>query len=194
MGPAALGRRPCGLQVSVRLREVCGDLEPGVHAVQPLLPAASVQDSLIRKKNSWLQLHLGWPGLPQTVHEYSNCLRVEPLPKPSVDTGMGLERTAAVLQGVISNYDTDLFIPLIRRAADLCGVDLDREEKLEEGRGGAASLRVIADHARAAAFLITDGVIPSNEGRGYVLRKIIRRALLHMRFLGGQDTISFEDG
>jgi alanyl-tRNA synthetase len=125
-------------------------------------------------------------GRGLTVHEYMKCLRVEPLPKPCVDTGMGLERVAAVLQGVISNYDTDLFIPLIRRAADLCGVDLDREEKIEEGRGGAASLRVIADHARAAAFLITDGVIPSNEGRGYVLRKIIRRALLHMRFLGGK--------
>ena len=73
-----------------------------------------------------------------------------PLPKPCVDTGMGLERTAAVLQGVISNYDTDLFTPLLKRAAELCGVDEKKEEKLEEGRGGAASLRVIADHARAS--------------------------------------------
>ncbi len=78
-----------------------------------------------------------------------------PLPKPCVDTGMGLERTAAVLQGVISNYDTDLFVPLLKRAAELCGVDEKKEEKLEEGRGGAASLRVIADHARASAFLIS---------------------------------------
>jgi alanyl-tRNA synthetase len=107
-----------------------------------------------------------------------------PLPKPCVDTGMGLERTAAVLQGVISNYDTDLFVPLIRRAAELCGVEAEKEEALEEGRGGAASLRVIADHARATAFLITDGVVPSNEGRGYVLRKIMRRAILHGRKLG----------
>jgi alanyl-tRNA synthetase len=106
------------------------------------------------------------------------------LPRPCVDTGMGLERTAAVLQGVISNYDTDLFLPLIKRAAEVCGVDLVREEKLEEGRGGAASLRVIADHARATAFLIADGVIPSNEGRGYVLRKIMRRAIYHGRLLG----------
>jgi alanyl-tRNA synthetase len=106
------------------------------------------------------------------------------LPKPSIDTGMGLERTACVLQGVISNYDTDLFVPLLKRAAELCGVDLQREETLEEGRGGAASLRVIADHARATAFLIADDVLPSNEGRGYVLRKIMRRAIYHGRLLG----------
>src|SRR6266700_3740730 len=103
------------------------------------------------------------------------------LPKPCVDTGMGLERTAAVLQGVISNYDTDLFVPLMKRAADLCGVDFAREEELEEGKGGAASLRVIADHARATTFLMTDEVVPSNEGRGYVLRKILRRAFSHAR-------------
>jgi alanyl-tRNA synthetase len=107
-----------------------------------------------------------------------------PLPKPCVDTGMGLERVAAVLQGVISNYDTDLFVPLMKRAAELCGVDFHREERLEEGKGGAASLRVIADHARATTFLMTDGVLPSNEGRGYVLRKIIRRAIRHGRLLG----------
>src|SRR5271163_4180724 len=106
------------------------------------------------------------------------------LPKPSIDTGMGLERVAAVLQGVISNYDTDLFVPLLKRAAELCGVDFKREQHFEEGKGGAASLRVIADHARATTFLITDGVLPSNEGRGYVLRKIIRRAVRHGRLLG----------
>jgi alanyl-tRNA synthetase len=106
------------------------------------------------------------------------------LPRPSIDTGLGLERTAAVLQGVISNYDTDLFVPLLKRAAELCGVDFQREEKLEEGKGGAASLRVIADHARSTTFLIADGVVPSNEGRGYVLRKIMRRAIFHGRLLG----------
>src|SRR6516225_6462274 len=112
--------------------------------------------------------------------------KLAPLPKPCVDTGMGLERTAAVLQGVISNYDTDLFVPLMKRAAELCGVEFQKEEKLEEGKGGAASLRVIADHARATTFLMTDGVLPSNEGRGYVLRKIIRRAIRHGRLLGAQ--------
>jgi alanyl-tRNA synthetase len=119
-----------------------------------------------------------------SVHDYCRCVRLEPLPKPCVDTGMGLERTAAVLQGVISNYDTDLFVPLLKRAAELCGKDLDKELVVEQVKEGAASLRVIADHSRAATFLITDGVIPSNEGRGYVLRKILRRAIRHGRLLG----------
>jgi alanyl-tRNA synthetase len=107
-----------------------------------------------------------------------------PLPKPCVDTGMGLERVAAVLQGVISNYDTDLFTPLIDRAAQLTGIDEQKELAAEEQRQSAASLRVIADHSRATTFLITDGVLPSNEGRGYVLRKIMRRAIRHGRLLG----------
>ena len=110
--------------------------------------------------------------------------KLNPLPKPSIDTGMGLERIAAVLQGVISNYDTDLFTPLIKRAAELTGTSLKKELSREAQTKSAASLRVIADHSRAATFLISDGVIPSNEGRGYVLRKIIRRAITHGRLLG----------
>jgi alanyl-tRNA synthetase len=106
------------------------------------------------------------------------------LPKPSIDTGMGLERVAAVLQGVISNYETDLFTPLIKRAAELTGTSLKKELDKESHTKSAASLRVIADHSRAATFLISDGVLPSNEGRGYVLRKIIRRAITHGRLLG----------
>jgi alanyl-tRNA synthetase len=97
-----------------------------------------------------------------------------PLPKPSVDTGMGLERLAAVLQGVHNNYDIDLFKHLIHAVAQLANVD-DLSNK---------SLRVIADHIRACSFLIVDGVIPSNEGRGYVLRRIIRRAIRHGHMLG----------
>ncbi|MEM7764438.1 MAG: alanine--tRNA ligase [Pseudomonadota bacterium] len=97
-----------------------------------------------------------------------------PLPKPSVDTGMGLERVSAVLQGVHSIYETDLFQRLITAVADAVGVAND----------GNASLRVISDHIRACAFLITDGVLPSNEGRGYVLRRIIRRAVRHGYMLG----------
>jgi alanyl-tRNA synthetase len=105
-----------------------------------------------------------------------------PLPKPSVDTGMGLERIAAVMQGVHSNYDIDLFRKIIRAAADLAGTqDLS-----------SSSLRVIADHIRACTFLIVDGVLPSNEGRGYVLRRIIRRAIRHGYKLGIQDAFFYK--
>ena len=99
---------------------------------------------------------------------------LSPLPKPSVDTGMGLERLAAVMQGVHSNYDIDLFRHLIQAAAQAVGVE----------NQGQAGLKVIADHIRACAFLITDGVLPGNEGRGYVLRRIIRRAIRHGYELG----------
>jgi alanyl-tRNA synthetase len=112
--------------------------------------------------------------------------KLTPLPRPSIDTGMGLERVAAVLQGVISNYDTDLFVPLMKEAAELCGVDYEKEIRSEEGKSGAASLRVISDHARATTFLMSDGVLPSNEGRGYVLRKIMRRAIRHGFLLGAK--------
>src|SRR5438105_608667 len=110
--------------------------------------------------------------------------KLNPLPKPSIDTGAGLERLTAVLQGKISNYQTDLFVPLINRAAELAGASLKKELDKEAHSKSAASLRVIADHSRAATFLISDGVLPSNEGRGYVLRKIIRRAITHGRLLG----------
>jgi len=162
--------------------------------------------------------------------------KLTPLPKPSIDTGAGLERLASVLQGVISNYETDLFTPLTKRAAELTGTRVEpglrpgragegtrpyassgnahvgadalvrpaeqssaagsapervgtglrpvQAEQSSAGSKSAASLRVIADHSRAATFLISDGVTPSNEGRGYVLRKIIRRAITHGRLLG----------
>ncbi len=152
---------------------------------------------------------------------------LNPLPKPSIDTGMGLERVASVLQGVISNYDTDLFTPLIARAEELTsGAEKAGElrspgqpraavpTQAEAGTGhvetaapgrlaeqgasgssnhaGAASLRVIADHSRAATFLISDGVLPANEGRGYVLRKIIRRAITHGRLLGQTNPFMYQ--
>ncbi|MBI4486681.1 MAG: alanine--tRNA ligase, partial [Acidobacteria bacterium] len=103
---------------------------------------------------------------------------LKPLPAPSIDTGMGLERITAVLQGVESNYDTDLFTPLLTRIGQLAGVRYGQSEKTD------ISLRVVADHIRATTFLIADGVIPSNEWRGYVLRKIMRRAMRHGKHLG----------
>ena len=117
---------------------------------------------------------------------------LNPLPKPSIDTGMGLERLSAVLQGKLSNYDTDLFTPLIQAAAKVTGVDLGRELAAEKGSKSAASLRVIADHARATTFLISDGVLPANEGRGYVLRKILRRGIRHGRLLGANKPFMYE--
>lgn len=107
---------------------------------------------------------------------------LEPLPKPSVDTGMGIERISAIMQGVHSNYEIDIFKALIQAAAQIVGVT-DLENK---------SLRVIADHIRSCAFLIADGVMPSNEGRGYVLRRIIRRAVRHGRKLGASDVFFYQ--
>jgi len=136
--------------------------------------------------------------------------KLTPLPKPSIDTGMGLERVAAVLQGKISNFETDLFTPLIERAAELTGfkcVESQRKSKalapgvpkeedwqawILEEKLQSASLRIISDHARAATFLINDGVLPSNEGRGYVLRKILRRGIRHGRLLGQEQPFLFE--
>jgi alanyl-tRNA synthetase len=143
--------------------------------------------------------------------------KLSPLPKPSIDTGMGLERVAAVLQGKLSNFETDLFTPLITAAAKLTGLPTGPRGRVEPvGPGDALpepigepdkerlkedylqrnianpSLRIIADHARAATFLINDGVVPSNEGRGYVLRKILRRAIFHGRKLDKLEPFLFE--
>src|ERR1700722_10070300 len=107
--------------------------------------------------------------------------KLTPLPKPSIDTGMGLERTSAMLQGVLSNYDTDLIRPIINRAGELFGKIYGDDARAD------TVLRINADHARSTAFLINDGVLPSNEGRGYVLRKIMRRAMRNARMLGTVD-------
>jgi alanyl-tRNA synthetase len=104
--------------------------------------------------------------------------KMTPLPKPSIDTGLGLERLAAVIQGVTTNYETDLFMPIIRDIEALSG------HSFQESHEADISMKVVADHSRAAAFLIGDGVLPSNEGRGYVLRRILRRAIRYGRTLG----------
>ena len=103
------------------------------------------------------------------------------LPKPSIDTGMGLERISAVLQGTHDNYETDLFKALIAASVDATGVEATGAAK--------ASHKVIADHLRATSFLIADGVLPSNEGRGYVLRRIMRRAMRHAHILGAKEPL-----
>ena len=107
--------------------------------------------------------------------------RLTPLPRPSIDTGMGLERIAAVMQGKLSNYDTDLIRPIMLRAGELFGKPFGEDAATD------TVLRINADHARATAFLIHDGVLPSNEGRGYVLRKIMRRAMRNARMAGATD-------
>jgi alanyl-tRNA synthetase len=139
----------------------------------------------------------------------TTAYKLSPLPKPSIDTGMGLERVAAVLQGKISNFETDLFTPLIERAAELTKFEYkpinvfsanasgpppedEIRRRQERERLNSASLRIIADHARAATFLINDGVLPSNEGRGYVLRKILRRGIRHGRLLGQEQPFLYE--
>ena len=109
-----------------------------------------------------------------------------PLPRPSIDTGMGLERVAAVMQGKLSNYDTDLILPIIERAADMFGKTYGTDFRVD------TALRITADHARATAFLVHDGVIPANEGRGYVLRKIMRRALRNVRLIGVEEPFLYK--
>jgi alanyl-tRNA synthetase len=112
--------------------------------------------------------------------------KLTPLPKPSVDTGMGLERMAAVMQGKLSNYDTDLLLPIIDRAGELFRKSYGEDERTD------TALRINADHARSTAFLINDGVLPSNEGRGYVLRKIMRRAMRNARMVGVSDPYLYQ--
>jgi alanyl-tRNA synthetase len=107
--------------------------------------------------------------------------KLTPLPRPSIDTGMGLERLAAILQGKLSNFDCDLLLPIVNKAGDLLGKALGDDDRVD------VVLRICADHARATEFLINDGVVPSNEGRGYVLRKIMRRAMRNARMIGSDE-------
>jgi alanyl-tRNA synthetase len=140
-------------------------------------------ENAIADSDSWMEI---WNHVFMQFEMFEDG-SLKPLPKPSIDTGAGLERLAAVIQGVSSNYDTDLLREIIRRA----------EELSKKAYGASASpddtaMRVIADHSRATAFLIADGVLPSNEGRGYVLRRIMRRAIRYGARLGLKDPFLFE--
>ncbi len=104
--------------------------------------------------------------------------QMKKLPRPSIDTGMGLERITSIMEGKIGNYDTDLFVPILKRLEDISGHAYGENEKMD------IAMRVIADHARGATFIINDGILPSKDGRGYVLRRIIRRALRYGKKLG----------
>ena len=119
-----------------------------------------------------------WNLVFMQYEQMPDGIRID-LPKPSIDTGMGLERIAAVLQGKHDNYDTDLFKKLIEKSADFSNTDPYGNKNIHH--------RVISDHLRSASFLIADGVMPSNEGRGYVLRRIMRRAMRHCHLLGCEE-------
>lgn len=153
---------PCG-----PCSEIHFDIHPGLEAGDPRALIESGSDRFIELWN-----------LVFMQFEQDGSGRLTPLPKPSIDTGMGLERLAAVLQGKTSNWETDLFSPLIDEVCARAG------REYPSGDEGDVSVRVIADHARSAAFLIGDGVMPANDGRGYVLRRLIRRAFRHGHKLG----------
>ncbi|MBN2254297.1 MAG: alanine--tRNA ligase [Deltaproteobacteria bacterium] len=153
---------PCG-----PCSEILYDQGPGVGCGRP---DCSVECECDRHLELW--------NLVFTQFDRDVSGTLTPLPKPNIDTGMGLERLAAVMQGVQSNYDCDLFTPIIRKIEELTG------KAYRDSEENDVSIRAIADHSRAITFLISDGVLPSNEGRGYVLRRILRRAARHGKLLG----------
>jgi len=150
----------------------CSEIFVDLYPDQPEVPFAEGSDSG-RYMEIWNLVFMQYDRDAQGT--------LTPLPKPSIDTGMGLERITSVLQGVQSNYDTDLFQPILAAAAELAGTKYGADGEKD------VSLRVIADHLRAVSFLLADGVIPGNEGRGYVLRRILRRAVRHGMRLGFEE-------
>src|SRR5712692_2423410 len=169
MGPTG----PCGPCSEIHLYRV-----PGEASVRQIDEHADkfFRQNAIADSDSWMEL---WNLVFMQFERKEADGPLHPLPKPSIDTGAGLERVAAAVQNVPSNYESDLLRPLIDEAARISGKRYSETEL----RGNSASMRVVADHSRAASFLLADGVLPSNEGRGYVLRRILRRAIRHAQRL-----------
>ncbi len=180
MGPTG----PCGPCSEIHLYRVPGDatqarIDEHAHRFFALDQAEQLGS------DSWMEV---WNLVFMQFERKEPDWPLTPLPKPSIDTGAGLERLAAAVQNVPSNYDTDLLRPLIDEAARISGKKYSPTEAVD-ARGPSASMRVVADHSRAAAFLLADGVLPSNEGRGYVLRRILRRAIRHAQRLSPEPSL-----
>src|SRR4051812_34736561 len=178
MGPTG----PCGPCSEIHLYRVPGDAtiaQMDEHARQ-FFELNAIADS-----DSWMEI---WNLVFMQFERKEPEGPLAPLPRPSIDTGGGLERVATAVQRVASNYDTDLLQPLIQEAARISGKAYSAKEAVD-AHGDSASMRVVGDHSRAAAFLIADGVLPSNEGRGYVLRRILRRAIRHSQRLSSDSSL-----
>ena len=179
MGPTG----PCGPCSEIHLYRPAGgslaDIDAHAHKFFALDQAEQLGS------DSWMEI---WNLVFMQFERKEADGPLQPLPKPSIDTGAGLERVTAAVQNVPSNYDTDLLQPLIQEAARISGKKYSPQEAVN-AQGDSASMRVVADHARAAAFLIADGVLPGNEGRGYVLRRILRRAIRHAQRLAPEPSL-----
>ena len=178
MGPTG----PCGPCSEIHLYRLPGDAS--VRQIDEHAHRFFAQDA-VADSDSWMEI---WNLVFMQFERKEPEGPLAPLPRPSIDTGAGLERIAAAVQNVASNYDTDLLQPLIQEAARISGKRYSPTDALD-AHGDSASMRVVADHSRAASFLIADGVLPSNEGRGYVLRRILRRAIRHAQRLSSDSTL-----
>src|SRR4051812_159515 len=179
MGPTG----PCGPCSEIHLYRLPGGSQAEIDAHAHKFFALDQVEAL--GSDSWMEI---WNLVFMQFERKEADGPLIPLPRPSIDTGAGLERVAAAVQNVPSNYDTDLLRPLIDKAAAISGKTYSETEL----RGDSASMRVVADHSRAASFLLADGVLPSNEGRGYVLRRIMRRAVRHAQRLSPQASLYAE--
>ena len=178
MGPTG----PCGPCSEIHLYRLPGDAS--VRQIDEHAHRFFAQNA-VADSDSWMEI---WNLVFMQFERKEPEGPLAPLPRPSIDTGAGLERIAAAVQNVASNYDTGLLQPLIQEAARISGKRYSPTDALD-AHGDSASMRVVADHSRAASFLIADGVLPSNEGRGYVLRRILRRAIRHAQRLSSDSTL-----